>query len=100
MHYGSQEEEDWRVQNNEPRFHHQQPKKTLPFVKLPSFNGDSYPNVYLRWEAKVEQTFNVHEVEEDQKFKLDSLEFEDYAMQWWHQTVMDIGLNKRPTVVS
>jgi len=23
-----------------------------------------------------------------------------YAMQWWHKTLMDIGLNKRPTVVS
>ena len=42
MHYGSQEEEeeDWRMQNYEVRLHHQQPKKTLPFVKLPSFNGD------------------------------------------------------------
>jgi len=24
----------------------------------------------------------------------------DYAMQWWHTTLMDIGLNKRPLVVS
>ena len=53
--------------------HHQQPKKTLPFVKLPSFNGDSDPNVYLGWEAKVKQTFNVYEVEDDQKVKLTSL---------------------------
>jgi len=42
----------------------------------------------------------VYEVEEDQKVKLASLEFLDYAMQWWHQTVMDIGLNKRLVVVS
>ena len=54
----------------------------------------------LGWEAKVEQIFNVFEVQEDQKVKLASLEFLDYAMQWWHQTVMDIGLNKRPTMVS
>ena len=40
MHYGSQEEEeDWRVQNYVARHHHQQPKKTLTFVKLPSFMG-------------------------------------------------------------
>jgi len=51
-------------------------------VKLPSFNGDSDPNVYLGWEAKVEQIFNVYDVEEDQKVKLAFLEFEDYAMQW------------------
>jgi len=84
MHYGSQdeEEEDWWMQNFEAWRHHQQPKKTLPFVKLPSFNGDSDPNVYLGLEAKVEQIFNVYEVEEDQKVQLASLEFEDYAMQW------------------
>jgi len=82
MHYGSQEEEEgWRVQSFEARCHHQQPKKTLPFVKVPTFNGDSDPNLYLGWEAKVEQIFNVNEVAVDQKIKLASLEFEDY-MQW------------------
>ena len=90
------------MQNFEERRHqhqHQQ-KKSIPFVKLPSFIGDSDPNIYLGCEAKVEKMFNVYEVEEDQKVKLTSLEFEDYAMQLWHQTVMDIGLNKRPVVVS
>ena len=42
----------------------------------------------------------MHEIQDDQKVKLASLEFLDYAMQWWHKLVMDIGLNKRPTVVS
>ena len=56
--------------------------------------------IYLGWEAKVDQIFNVYEVQEDQKVKLASLEFLDYDMQWWHQVVMEIGLNKRPTVVS
>ena len=42
----------------------------------------------------------MYEVEEYQKVKLDSLDFLDYAMQWWHQTVMKIRLNKRPFVVS
>jgi len=83
MDYGSEEEEeDWRVQNFEARRqHHHQAKKSIPFVKLPSFNGDSDLNLYLGWEAKVDQIFNVYEVEEDQKVKLVSLEFEDYAMQ-------------------
>jgi len=102
IHHGSQEEEqDQRVHNLEERRHqHQPPKNSFPFVKLPSFSGDNDPNVYLGWEVKVEQIFNVYEVKEDQKVKLTSLEFLDYAMQWWPQTVMDIGLNKRPTVVS
>jgi len=68
-------------------------KPFLPFVKFPSFSGEADPNVYLEWEAKVEKIFNVHEVQDDQKVKLVSLEFLDYAMQWWHKTVMDIGLN-------
>jgi len=42
----------------------------------------------------------VYEVEQDQKVKLASLEFVDYAMQWRHQVMMDIGLNKRSVVVS
>jgi len=101
-HYQSQaEDQDWRVCNFEERRHqHQPPKTSFPFIKLPSFSGDSDPNVYLGWEAKVEQIFNVYEVEEDQKVKLASLEILDYAMQWWHRTVMDIGLNKRSVVVS
>jgi len=100
MHYGSQEkdEEEWRVQNYEVRcHHHHQPKKSMSYVKLPSFSGDSDPNVYLRCKAKVEQIFSVYVVEEDQRVKLASLEFEDYAMNWWHKIVMDIGLNKRQT---
>jgi len=56
--------------------------------------------VYLGWEARVEQNFNVHEVQNDQKVRLASLEFMDYAMQWWHKTLMDNGLNKRQPVVS
>jgi len=84
----------------ERRHQHPPPKHSFPFVKLHSFSGDSDPNVYLGWKAKVEQIFNVYEVQEDQKVKLASLEFLDYAMQWWHQVVMEIGLNKRPTVVS
>jgi len=44
--------------------------------------GENDPNLYLGWEAKVNQIFNVYEVEEDQKVKLTFLEFLDYAMQW------------------
>jgi len=48
-------------------------KPFLPYVKLPSFSGDIYPNVYLGLKAKCEQIFNVHEVQDDQKVKLASL---------------------------
>ena len=98
--YGSYDEETkWRRHPYEER-RQNVAKPYFSFVKLPSFKGDGDPNVYLGWEAKCEQIFNVHEVQDDQKVKLASLEFLDYAMQWWHKLVMDIGLNKRPPVVS
>jgi len=97
--YGSQkEEEEWRLNNFEERRQHVS-KISLPYVKIPNFSGEGDPNIYLGWEAKVEHIFTIHEVEEDQKVKLASLEYLDYAMQWWHKTVMDIGLNKRSAVV-
>ena len=42
----------------------------------------------------------MYEVQENQKVRLASLEFLNYAMQWWHQIVMDIRLTKRPSMVS
>jgi len=75
--YGSQEEDqDWRMHHFEERRHQHQPSNlSFPFIKLPSFSGESNPNVYLGWKAKVEQTFNVYEVQEDQNVRLASLEF-------------------------
>jgi len=35
-------------------YQHQPPKNSIPFVKLPSFSGESGPNVYIGWEAKGE----------------------------------------------
>jgi len=99
MHYGSQEH-DWRVHNFDKRHHQHQPQHSFDFVKSPSFSGSNDPTLYLEWEAKVEHLFNVYKVTEDQKVRLASLFLLDYAIQWWQQTVMDIGLNKRSVVVS
>ena len=92
-HYGSQEEEkEWRMHQYDERRHPHQPSKpSFPFIKLPSLNEESDPNVYLGCEAKVGQIFNVYEVQEDQKVRLASLEFLDYAMQWWHKVVWTMG---------
>ena len=80
--------------------HHQEAKPQFPFVKVPSFSGDSDPNLYLEWEAKCEQIFKAYAVEEDQKVKIAALEFVDYAMKWWHSIVTDVCYNKRPPVAS
>ena len=53
--------------DNERRRHHHHEERRQhvadpysPNVKLPSFSGESDPNVYLGWEAKVEQIFDVN----------------------------------------
>ena len=54
--------------NARPRHHHHEERRQhvadpySPNVKLPSFSGESDPNVYLGWEAKVEQIFDVNGV--------------------------------------
>ena len=99
-------EEEHRRRRPQPNFHGYRPpyahedkcedgyyrdaKAKLPSVKIPSFNGDSDPNVYLDWEAKCEQIFDLHEILDEHKYKLATLEFSDYAMKWWHGVVKDI----------
>ena len=98
-------EEDHRRRRTPPQFlghrHHNQgerhhygngsyqdAKARLPSVKLRCFNGSSGPKVYFDWEAKCEQIFEIHEVQDEQhKYKLTTLEFVDYAMKWWHGVV-------------
>ena len=90
--YGSfEKKEEWKIHKLEDRCQH----VALPYqsVKVPSFSGDSDPNVYLDWEAKCEQIFKAYGVYEDQKVKISSLEFLDFAKKWWHSIVMDIGLS-------
>ena len=49
--------------NPRPRHHHHEERRQhvagpcFPNVKLPSFSGESDPNIYLGCEAKVEQIF-------------------------------------------
>ena len=48
--------------------------------QVPSFHGYSDPNVYLDLEAKCEQIFEIHEILDQHKLKLATLEFSDYAI--------------------
>ena len=54
--------------------------------------------MYLDWEAKCEQIFEIHEIQDEHKLKLATLEFSDYAMKWWHGIVKDIIYHKGPPV--
>jgi len=61
--YGYHEEIEWRRHHNHEERRQNVAKPYLPYVKLPSFSGEGDPNVYLGWEAKVDQFFQVHDVE-------------------------------------
>jgi len=47
----------------------------------------------------VDQIFNIHLVSDQEQLDLVVLEFEDYAMTWWHQLCMD-NINQEPPVAS
>jgi len=47
----------------------------------------------------VDQIFNIHLVSDQEQVDLVVLEFEDYAMTWWHQLCMD-NINQKPPVAS
>jgi len=57
--------------------------------KIPKFKGENDPNIYIEWEQKVDQIFTIHVVSDQKQVDLVVLEFEDYAMTWWHQLCID-----------
>ena len=66
-------------------------------MKIPSFQGKNDPEVYLKWEKKVEFIFECHNYSEEKKAKLVVIEFTDYAIIWWDQLVMNRRRNyERP----
>lgn len=54
-------------------------------LKIPAFQGKSDPEAYLEWEGKIEMVFDCHSYTEEQKVKLATVEFTDYALVWWDQ---------------
>ena len=56
-------------------------------MKIPSFQGRNDPEAYLEWEKKVEMVFDCHHYSEENKVKLEMVEFTDYAIVWWDQLV-------------
>jgi len=67
----------------------QLPQRQPPPIKIPKFKGENDPNLYIEWEQKVDQIFNIHLVSDQEQVDLVVLEFENFAMTWWHQLCMD-----------
>ena len=48
-------------------------------LNVPHFKGRSDPDAYLDWEMKIEHVFSYNDYTEEQKVKLATTEFSDYA---------------------
>ena len=83
-------DDDARRYNDDDRRHHRgNGTYEGGKIKFPSFHGKSDPDSYLDWELKIDQLFEVHEIDDHRKVKLATLEFKDYALLWWDQNVKD-----------
>ena len=67
-------------------------------IKISSFQGKSDPEVYLKWETKLEMVFDCHNYLKINKVKLAIIEFIDYAIVWWDQLMINRVRNKEPLV--
>jgi len=53
----------------------------------------------MECEQKMDQIFSIHRVSDQEQVDLVVLEFEEYAMTWWHQICMD-NYNQEPPAAS
>ena len=60
---------------------------------MPKFSGGPNPEDYLSWALKVDKIYQVHNYDEAKKVAMASLEFEDYALNWWEQ-VQDLRIEQ------
>lgn len=58
-------------------------------IKVPFFRGQRDPDAYLEWETKIEQFFQCNTYSNVQKVQVAALEFKDYALVWWDQTIKE-----------
>ncbi|RDY09354.1 hypothetical protein CR513_06270, partial [Mucuna pruriens] len=58
--------------------------------KFPFFLGENNLDAYLDWDIKVEKLFECHDIKENSKVKLVTLEFSGYALAWWYQIMYDV----------
>jgi len=69
-------------------------------LNIPTFKGKSDTKAYLEWEIKVEHVFSCNEYNEEQKMKLATTEFSDYALTWWNKYQWERIIYEEPAVDS
>ena len=59
-------------------------------MTIPTFQGKNDPELYLKWERKVQHVFDCHNYSEEKNVKLTAIEFTKYASIWWDQFTISI----------
>jgi len=54
-------------------------------LSVPKFSGREDDDSYLEWEEQYDQIFRVHNLSDQMRVNLASVEFSNYALTWWNQ---------------
>jgi hypothetical protein len=70
-----------------PHHRHRAEPDNLARIKLsvPKFTGREDPDANLEWEEQRDQIFRVHDLSDQRRVNLASVEFLGYALTWWNQ---------------
>ena len=49
-------------------------------IQVPAFKGKSDPEAYLEWEGRIEMVIDCYNYSEEQKVKVTTIEFTNYAL--------------------
>ncbi|XP_051149220.1 uncharacterized protein LOC127263941 [Andrographis paniculata] len=77
-------DEEWEPPPPNRDNRNQDPMRNLKF-SIPSFNGNSDPDVYLDWEKKMELIRDCSTYDDEQWTRIAVMEFTHYALNWWEQ---------------
>ena len=54
-------------------------------MSIPKFTGREDADAYLEWAEQCDQNFRVHNLSDQRRVNLASVEFSSYALTWWNQ---------------
>jgi hypothetical protein len=54
-------------------------------LSIPKFTGRGDADAYLEWAKQCDQIFRVHNISDERRVNLASVEFSGYALTWCNQ---------------
>ena len=88
---------DFEDRNHHHGRRHRDDPDNIARVKLsiPKFTGKENADEYLEWAKQCNQIFRVHNLSDQRRVNLASVEFSGYALTWWNQVQenqLELGL--------